>query len=117
MFFFNNRVESVHSELKSYLRISVVNFDIIWFKIYLMVNLQLEKIKRELERVRTVFFYVTVLCLFRRLNGYVNYKVIELMDGECERVDYVGNDNGVCGCYLRKIYRLLCVYEFFLFME
>ena len=106
-------MESAHSELKSYLRSSIASFDSIWPKIDSMINLQLEEIKRELERAQTVSLHVTVLHLFQRLNGNVTHKAIESLDEECQRAKKVRSDTLACGCYLSKTHGLPCVHELF----
>ena len=82
-----------------------------------MINLQLEEIKRELERAQTVSLHVTVLHLFQRLNGNVTHKAIQLLDEECQRAEEVRSDTLDCGCYLRKTHGLPCAHELFALMQ
>ena len=82
-----------------------------------MINLQLEEIKKELERARTVSLHVTMLHLFWRLNGNVTHKAIQLLDEKCQRAEKVRSDTLACGCYLRKTHGLPCVHKLFALMQ
>ncbi|GAB2303703.1 hypothetical protein Dimus_038799 [Dionaea muscipula] len=106
-----NRVESAHSQLNRWLGTSTDSFHTMFPQIHELVELQLNQIKAEMERQRTVDLHATVFQLFRRLKGRVSHRAIQLMDEEWQSRYELGTCADDCGCMLRTSFGLPCTHE------
>ncbi|GAB2267798.1 hypothetical protein Dimus_038686 [Dionaea muscipula] len=106
-----NRVESAHSQLKRWLGTSTGSFHTMFPQIHELVELQLNQIKAEMERQRTVDLHATMFQLFRRLKGRVSHRTIQLMDEEWQSRYEFRTCADDCGCVLRTSFGLPCAHE------
>ncbi|KAK9756697.1 hypothetical protein RND81_01G115400 [Saponaria officinalis] len=102
-----SRVESAHSLLKAWLKISHLRLDTVWSRIHSMLEGQHSKIRKELEdsmsRPRITHR------LFSLVQGKVSTKVIEIMEDGVKRgvALGIGLELGH-GCFLRTTHGLPC---------
>lgn len=112
-----NRAESSHSKLKRYLMSSLCNFGTSWKRIHALLVLQHTEIKASFEKSLIFVRHEFMKNLFQEMLGFVSHAGLDYILGESKRMDYVGTNDNVCGCTLRKTHGLPCAHEMTTYKE
>ncbi|OVA11700.1 hypothetical protein BVC80_8207g8 [Macleaya cordata] len=107
----NNRVESDHNTLKTYLGGSTGDFITCWKEIYNMISNQIVNIKSAFQRSLTSTLHEHNKLIFRALRNLVSHYALKQINDEVRKSGNVGIDERSCGCVVRTSMGLPCDHE------
>ncbi|PIA29532.1 hypothetical protein AQUCO_05900042v1 [Aquilegia coerulea] len=106
-----NRVEGAHASLKRALRSSKYDFLGMWHMIHPSLTVQKIEITASFERNLNCVKHEHNIQCFENIRGIVSINALDLIVKERNRCNYVGIDNNICGCNLRRTHGLPCAHE------
>ncbi|PIA60745.1 hypothetical protein AQUCO_00300332v1 [Aquilegia coerulea] len=108
-----NRVESMHASLKIHLGTSRGNLTQIWKVIDNLLINQLTEINRTFNRSRNSWGHVYKENPYAEIRGLISSDALDLLAGEIKKSNFVGEDQTLCGCVLKKTCGLPCAHELY----